>query len=188
MTETDHSIDRIAAEASLWQRAASFAARAHAGQLRKDNATPYVAHPARVAITARHVFGCDDAVCLAAALLHDTIEDCGTDYDDLLEEFGRPVADCVAALSKDDRLPEDQREPAYDDQLRAADWRAKLIKLADVFDNTCDRLTRLDNPSTPKLVRRCRRALAIARDEPDPPEALRRAIAAVEALVERVEA
>jgi (p)ppGpp synthase/HD superfamily hydrolase len=178
----DGSIER----ADLWQRAAAFAARAHLGQVRKDGVTPYAAHPFRVAMTVRDVFGCDDPVCLAAALLHDAIEDCGVDYDDLLEGFGAEVADCVAALSKDDRLREDLREPAYDEQLRAADWRARLVKLGDVFDNTCDRLTRVDNPSTRKLVRRCERALAIARETPDPPAALARAIDAVEALVARV--
>ena len=43
-----------------WQRAASFAARQHHGQFRKDGATPYVAHPVRVALTVRHLFGVDD--------------------------------------------------------------------------------------------------------------------------------
>ena len=79
----------------LWQRAASFAARAHAGQVRKDGVTPYFAHPVRVAMIVREVFGCDDEVALAAAFLHDTIEDTRTDYDDLLGAFGPRVADCV---------------------------------------------------------------------------------------------
>jgi len=146
--------------ASLWQQAASFAAREHRGHLRKDGTTPYVAHPFRVAMTVRTVFGCDDAVCLAAAMLHDTIEDCATDYDDILEAFGEDVANCVAALTKDMRLPEPERERRYDAQLEAADWRAKLVKLADVYDNTCDRI---DRRATEKLVRRCERAIAIAR-------------------------
>ena len=53
--------------------------RAHAGQVRKDGRTPYVAHCFRVTMTVRDVFGCTDPVCLCAALLHDTIEDTGVD-------------------------------------------------------------------------------------------------------------
>lgn len=171
----------------LWQRAASFAARAHQGQLRKDNATPYVAHPARVAITVLHVFGCDDPVCLASALLHDVIEDCDIDYDDLLEHFGAEVASCVAALSKDPRLPEPEREPAYDAQIADADWRAKLVKLADVYDNTCDRIGRLDNPDVGKLLSRCRRAVALAEPEASAHASITRAIGIVRGLIDDVE-
>ena len=61
-------------EKQLWQQAASFAARAHHGQMRRDGKTPYVAHPLRVAMTVRHVFGCEDEVCLAAAMLHGLIQ------------------------------------------------------------------------------------------------------------------
>ena len=51
--------------------AASFAARAHHGQMRKDNATPYVSHVFRVCLVVRDVFGFHDAATLTAALLHD---------------------------------------------------------------------------------------------------------------------
>src|SRR5688500_19144302 len=95
-----------------WQRAASFAARFHQGQLRKDGTTPYIAHPFRVAMTVRDVFGVDDPIALAAALLHDVIEDTTADYDDLEREFGAEVARVVAALTKDMRLPEAARETA----------------------------------------------------------------------------
>src|SRR5689334_23515001 len=94
------------AKQSPWQRAVSYAARQHAGQLRKDGQTPYFAHPVRVALVVRHVFDVADETALTAALLHDLIEDTKTDYDDLFEEFGRDVADAVAALSKDSRLPQ----------------------------------------------------------------------------------
>src|SRR5207237_4712990 len=94
---------------SAWQRAVSFAARRHAGQLRKDGKTPYLAHPVRVALTVRHVFEVSDEAALLAALLHDLIEDTTTDYDELLEEFGKDLADIVAALSKEPRLPQAQR-------------------------------------------------------------------------------
>lgn len=122
----------------LWRSAASFAAVAHRHQVRKDGVTPYVAHVFRVAMIVRDVFGCTDPVCLAAALLHDVIEDTGADYDEICERFGREVADCVAALTKNMALPEAQREAEYDARLAAADWRARLVKLADQYDNLCD--------------------------------------------------
>src|SRR5215217_2629487 len=93
--------------------AASFAARAHRHQLRKDGQTPYAAHPFRVCLIVRHVFGIDDPDVLAAALLHDTIEDTTTDFDDLAIAFGPRIAGWAAALSKDGRLPEPEREAAY---------------------------------------------------------------------------
>src|ERR1051326_7002790 len=98
----------------LWQRAASLAARAHLHQVRKDGRTPYFAHPVRVALAVSGVFGCRDEAALAAALLHDTIEDSTIDYDDLRGEFGSPVADLVAALTKNAALPEREREREYD--------------------------------------------------------------------------
>ena len=118
--------------------AISFAARAHRHQLRKDGQTPYAAHPFRACMVARHVFGVDDPVVLAAALLHDTIEDTTTDYDDLVEHFGTDVADCVAAMTKDTRQPEAEREAAYLRQLLAGDWRVALCKLADSYANLSD--------------------------------------------------
>jgi guanosine-3',5'-bis(diphosphate) 3'-pyrophosphohydrolase len=104
----------------LWPKAASFAARYHQNQMRKDGKTPYIAHPFRVAMTVRDVFGVDDPVALAAALLHDVIEDTTADYDDLDREFGSEVARVVASLTKDMRLPEKEREAAYDRQLATA--------------------------------------------------------------------
>ncbi len=149
----------------LLRRAVSFAARAHRHQIRKDGRTPYVAHAFRVAMSLRTLFGCDDETVLTAAVLHDTIEDTTTDYDDLQKHFGGEVADLVAALTKNMALPETRREPEYDRQLAAADWRARLIKLGDALDNLCD-----SGEVPPDLVaerrddarEKCRRALALA--------------------------
>jgi guanosine-3',5'-bis(diphosphate) 3'-pyrophosphohydrolase len=118
--------------------AVSFAARAHHGQLRKDGSTPYASHVFRVCLIAKHVFGIDDRSALMAAALHDTIEDTTTDFDDLEKRFGREVAEWVAVLSKDKRLPEPEREKAYVDGLAKAPWQVKVCKLADVFDNLTD--------------------------------------------------
>jgi len=122
----------------LWQEAISHATRRHRNHLRKDGRTPYVAHPMRVMMVLRDVFGVDDEVVLAAAVLHDIIEDTPADYDEIDERFGSEVADIVAVMSKDMRIPWERREEEYLAQLAAFDWRAKMIKLADVFDNLCD--------------------------------------------------
>src|SRR5215212_5062604 len=90
--------------------AASFAARAHDGQYRKDGETPYAAHPFRVCLVVRDVFGFDDPHMLIAALLHDTIEDTTTDRDDIDETFGERVGKWVAALTKNATLPYAERE------------------------------------------------------------------------------
>lgn len=118
--------------------ASAFAARAHRHQVRKDRETPYVSHVFRVCLVVRQVFGFDDPQVLAAALLHDTIEDTSTDCDDILERFGPNVARWVAALTKDMRLPHDEREEVYRTTLANAEWQVKVCKLADVYDNLND--------------------------------------------------
>lgn len=149
--------------------AASFASRAHRHQLRKDESTPYVAHPMRVALIVRHLFGCDDERVLAAALLHDVLEDTTTDYDDLVEHFDPIIANWVAALSKDKRLPEEEREAAYAQQLRTAGWQVHLIKLADMYDNLTD-ARRLPPPQQTAVTHKIRRYLevlpAVSVDQP----------------------
>jgi guanosine-3',5'-bis(diphosphate) 3'-pyrophosphohydrolase len=118
--------------------AVAFASRAHKGQLRKDGQTPYASHVYRVCLVLRHVFGIEDSHALTAAVLHDTLEDTTTDFDDLKEVFGADVARWVAALSKDKRLPERERELAYAQRLAEAPWQVKVSKLADIFDNLMD--------------------------------------------------
>jgi guanosine-3',5'-bis(diphosphate) 3'-pyrophosphohydrolase len=118
--------------------AAAFAARAHRNQFRKDKETPYFSHPVRVCLVVRQVFGFDDPRMLAVALLHDTIEDTTTDCDDIIERFGPVVARWVAALSKDSRIPHDERETEYARIIATAEWQVKAIKLADLYDNLND--------------------------------------------------
>jgi guanosine-3',5'-bis(diphosphate) 3'-pyrophosphohydrolase len=126
------------ATARLVLDAIAFAARAHQGQLRKDGKTPYVSHPFRVCLIVRDVFGIDDSRALTAAVLHDTIEDTTTDFDDLAKQFGREVAEWVAALSKDKRRQENEREQQYVATLAAACWQVQVCKLGDVCDNLLD--------------------------------------------------
>jgi (p)ppGpp synthase/HD superfamily hydrolase len=153
-----------------WLEAVSFAARRHRHGVRKDGSTPYVAHVFRVAMTVRDAFGCDDPTALVAALLHDTIEDTDTDFDEIEEHFGRPIAECVAALTKNASLPEPEREADYDRRLGAGPWQARLVKLADVHDNFLDMVNN-EKPSMQKIRAKCERAILLARpDAQDHPE------------------
>lgn len=164
-TSSANAPDRSAAPAALeptWQAAASFAVRAHRFQRRKDEKTPYAAHPVRVAFTIAMIFGVDDEHVLSAALLHDVIEDCDVDYDEVEGAFGETVARYVQVMTKDMRLPNREREDAYDRQLAEGPWQGRLIKLGDVYDNLCD-------AHDPKMVRsaikKAERALALAADD-----------------------
>lgn len=163
----------------LLHRAVSFAARAHQNQFRKDGATPYIAHPARVALTLLTIFGIDDEQTLAAALLHDTIEDTTTDFDDLAAEFGPEVARWVGALTKDSRLPEDDREQTFFAVLDRSPWQVRAIKMADAYDNLLDGGNKV---SPEKTLAKAKKALALGQGrEPEltrAAEALARLIAA----------
>ncbi len=148
------------ADDDLIARASKFAAERHDGQLRKDGVTPYIVHPRGVAEILRRELGVTDPEVLAAGLLHDTIEDTRTDYDDLQERFGPRVAGLVAALTKDKRLPEARREDEYFAQLGRASLEAKLCKAADTLYNLRD-----SGPAQrPKAVAKARRLLELFKD------------------------
>ncbi|MHC5007832.1 MAG: HD domain-containing protein [Planctomycetota bacterium] len=155
---------------NLLRDAAAKAARAHRNHTRKDKKrTPYFSHPARVALTVAAKFKHTSETVLAAALLHDVLEDTRVDYDDLLEEFNQEIADIVVVLSKDTRKVEPDREDEYYKKLAGASWRIKLIKLADVYDN-------LSDAPCPKIMEKAlnsaTRTLEIA-TEPELQEAVR---------------
>jgi (p)ppGpp synthase/HD superfamily hydrolase len=138
--------------------AVAFAARAHRSQLRKDKETPYVSHVVRVCLILRERFGFDDPRMLTAALLHDTIEDTTTDFDDLAEEFSPEIASWVALLTKNKSLEEAEREANYLKGLQSAPWQVQACKLADVYDNLLD-LKNLDAAKRPKTLKRTRQYL-----------------------------
>src|SRR5512143_3024063 len=83
-------------EISLLLRALRFAAAKHRDQRRKDReASPYINHPIEVASVLAMVGGVQDAITLAAAALHDTIEDTRTTAEELEVRFGREVRTLV---------------------------------------------------------------------------------------------
>ena len=83
--------------------ALTFARRAHAGQTRRDGVTPYLVHPVTVLCLMRETFGPQRPALEAAALLHDTVEDCGVTADELAGRFDADVAALVVAVTKSPR-------------------------------------------------------------------------------------
>lgn len=151
-----------AADGDPLLEAVAFAARAHCGQIRKDGKTPYASHAFRVCLILRDKFEVTNRAALAAALLHDTLEDTTTDFDNLAHDFGEEVAQLVVWLTKDCRLPEEQREAAYCQGLSKAPWQARACKLADIYDNLQDsrHLPAEHRGKTKKKARRYLDALA----------------------------
>lgn len=119
--------------------AAAFAAEKHKNQRRKDNEkTPYINHPLKVAKLIIEVANVTDEVLIAAALLHDTVEDTETTYEELVERFGKEVADLVMECTDDKRLPWDVRKQEQIKTARTKSEKAKLLKLADKTANVID--------------------------------------------------
>lgn len=117
-----------------------WSAEAHAGQTRKGTELPYVIHPAAVAlILARSGF--DDDEVLAAALLHDVLEDTDVTIEDLAREFPARVCEFVAAASEQKtdstgmKRPWADRKDDHVRQVAAAPQSARAIVLADKLHN-----------------------------------------------------
>lgn len=125
---------------ALVERALRVAAAAHAGQPRKGSGVPYVSHVAGVALILERAGWSDEHV-LAAAILHDVVEDTGVTLDSLSAEFPAAVVRLVAALSetKTDttggKRPWEQRKRDHIEQLRNAPVEACAIALADKLHN-----------------------------------------------------
>ena len=146
----------------ILEEALALATVKHYGQLRADRVTPYIEHPKAVMAIVRDEFGVRDPETLCAALLHDTIEDTTTDYDELAERFGRKVAAWVAVLTKDKRLPEARREREYFDGLKRGPLQAKVCKIADSLHNLRDS----DDRKRPKAVKKAKKLLSIFKGVP----------------------
>ena len=91
----------MTAHESLLNDAVGFAAHAHAGQFRKGTRLPYIVHPMEVAVICASLT--DDVEVLAAAVLHDAVEDTDATVGQIEELFGPRVAGIVAGDSEDKR-------------------------------------------------------------------------------------
>ncbi len=125
-------------EIKLIEKACDFAYVAHSGQTRKSG-EPYITHPIAVA---EELAGWRlDGVGLAAALMHDVLEDTGTTKRQLAAEFGETVADIVDGLSKLEKLEYENQEEHQAESFRkmilamVKDIRVVVIKLADRLHN-----------------------------------------------------
>jgi len=123
---------------SMLEKAYALAKEAHAGQLRRSG-EPYIVHPLEVAVILSEIH--QDRETLAAALLHDVVEDTHFTYEDIVEQFGEEVALLVNGLTDLEKL---ENETAADERAKnyrklfvsmAQDIRVILIKIADRLHN-----------------------------------------------------
>ena len=105
-------------------KAMKFAFDKHAGQVRKNSNIPYIIHPLKVGELVKLVT--TDEQIIAAAILHDVMEDCGVTYKELEKEFGERVASIVLQLTKPGNKPMKKSREAL------------MIKCADVMHNIND--------------------------------------------------
>lgn len=121
------------------EEAKTFATKAHEGQVRKYTGEPYINHPMAVAEIVRQHGG--DAGMQAAAYLHDVVEDCDIELDRIGREFNFDIMQLVFWLSSASVLMKYRGNRAarklFDNNVfQGAPVRAKLIKFADLIDNT----------------------------------------------------
>jgi guanosine-3',5'-bis(diphosphate) 3'-pyrophosphohydrolase len=132
-------IRRPEKDLALLFRALAFAAHKHRDQRRKDaEASPYINHPIALAEVLAGEGGVKDAEVLAAALLHDTIEDTETSWQELRGAFGDEVADVVLEVTDVKWTKKSLRKRLQVARARHASERAKLVKLADKIVNLRD--------------------------------------------------
>lgn len=120
-------------------KATHFAALKHSSQRRKDVLrSPYINHPIQVAETLWTIGGVREGTILAAALLHDTIEDTKTLPEEIRVQFGEEILALVLEVTDDKSLPKPERKRLQIEHAPHLSPAAKLIKLADKVCNLGD--------------------------------------------------
>ncbi len=123
---------------ALILRATKFAALKHRDQRRKDHAaSPYIIHPVTVANELTQA-GVTDPEVIAAALLHDTLEDTETVPSELVEVFGERVCSMVQELTDDKALPKQERKRLQIEHAPELSSGAALVKICDKIANVTD--------------------------------------------------
>ena len=110
----------------LVSKAVTFAVNAHDGQRRKKSATPYILHPLEAAVIVGTMT--DDENIIAAAVLHDVVEDAGVTLEEIERQFGRRVWELVSSETEDKRA----------DLPPADTWRLRKEESLVVLKNTDD--------------------------------------------------
>lgn len=120
-------------------KAMRFSAEKHNDQRRRDSkSSPYINHPIQVAETLWSVGGVRDEALLAAAILHDTIEDTDATPEEIRREFGEDVLGLVLEVTDDKSLPKEIRKQLQIETASHKSLRAKQLKLADKLCNIHD--------------------------------------------------
>lgn len=117
----------------LIERAVALAVQAHEGQTRKESSLPYIVHPVAVALILAR-YGFSDTV-VAAAIIHDIVEDTLVTEVELRTELGDDVANLVMSVTHDGTLSWDDKKKAYIEVVRAASEEVKAISVADKIAN-----------------------------------------------------
>jgi len=121
---------------SLISKAIKVAINAHQGQSRKDDKdTPFVVHPIGVALRISQYTS--DPIIIAAALLHDTVEDTQLTNEEIKTEFGDEVAKITAELTEPSRevMSWKERKEYYLNHIGGASLAARMISCTDKIDN-----------------------------------------------------
>lgn len=122
---------------TLTAEAAAFAAQAHDGMLRKGTNVPYIIHPMEAASIAATLT--DDEEILAAALLHDVVEDCGVTLQELRERFGIRVAQLVLSETQlsegDPHKTWLARKREAIERIAQGDRAVRIVALSDKLSN-----------------------------------------------------
>jgi len=117
----------------------NFAAIKHKDQRRLDpEQTPYINHPIGVAYILTNEAKVTDVEVIQAALLHDTVEDTDTTFEEIEREFGSRVCDIVKEVTDDKSLPKITRKELQIKHAPTSSPQAKLVKLADKLYNLRD--------------------------------------------------
>lgn len=117
----------------------NFAAMKHREQRRKDpEKTPYINHPIGVAYILSSEGDVTDLEVLMAAVLHDTVEDTETTFEEIEENFGVEIRKIVAEVTDDKNLPKMERKRLQIEHALHVSPNAKLVKLADKLYNLRD--------------------------------------------------
>lgn len=115
-----------------------FAAQKHTAQRRKNTAaSPYINHPIEV-VNLLAEGRVENEVVLCAGVLHDTVEDTETTYEELVEKFGKEIADVVMECSDNKKLLKVQRKQFQIENASHKSREAQLVKLADKLSNLSD--------------------------------------------------
>lgn len=122
-----------------YTKCVDFAAVKHRNQRRLDSdKTPYINHPIGVAQILTAEGGVSDFEVIQAAILHDTVEDTDTTFEELEREFGYRVRRLVEEVTDDKSLPKDERKRLQIEHAADTSPQAKQVKLADKIYNLRD--------------------------------------------------